>query len=96
MWNYDRKLQYPVNIKNPDAKAAKIIISQYGGLNLNKILYKNLNDRYGNQIYKMKKARRLKLVGKLFLLLFLFIFHNKQQIFNRHTKRLTKSISQRY
>ena len=65
MWNYDRKLQYPVNIKNPDAKAAKIIISQYGGLNLNKILYKNLNDRYGNQIYKMKKARRLKLVGKL-------------------------------
>jgi spore coat protein JC len=31
MWNYDRKLQYPVNIKNPDAKAAKIIISQYGG-----------------------------------------------------------------
>ena len=41
MWNYDRKLQYPVNIKNPDAKAAKIIISQYGGLNLNKILYKN-------------------------------------------------------
>ena len=31
MWNYDRKLQYPVNIKNPDAKAAKTIISQYGG-----------------------------------------------------------------
>ena len=31
MWNYDRKLQYPDNIKNPDAKAAKIIISQYGG-----------------------------------------------------------------
>lgn len=31
MWNYDRKLQYPVNIKNPDAKAAKVIISQYGG-----------------------------------------------------------------
>lgn len=65
MWNYDRKLQYPVNIKNPDAKAAKIIISQYGGLNLNKILYKNLNDRYGNQIYKMKKACRLEIVGKL-------------------------------
>lgn len=38
MWNYDRKLQYPVNIKNPDAKAAKVIISQYGGLNSNKIL----------------------------------------------------------
>lgn len=31
MWNYDRKLQYPVNIKKPDARAAKAIISQYGG-----------------------------------------------------------------
>lgn len=31
MWIYDRKLQFPVNIKNPDARAAKIIISQYGG-----------------------------------------------------------------
>lgn len=31
MWNYDRKLQYPVNIKNPDARAAKVIITQYGG-----------------------------------------------------------------
>jgi spore coat protein JC len=31
MWNYERKLQYPINIKNPDARAAKIIITQYGG-----------------------------------------------------------------
>ena len=31
MWQYDKKLQYPVNIKNPDPKAAQIIISQYGG-----------------------------------------------------------------
>ena len=31
MWDYDRKLQYPVKIKNPDARAAKIIITQYGG-----------------------------------------------------------------
>lgn len=31
MWNYDRKLQFPVNIKNPDARAAKVIITQYGG-----------------------------------------------------------------
>lgn len=31
MWIYERKLQYPVRIKNPDARAAKIIISQYGG-----------------------------------------------------------------
>ncbi len=31
MWQYEKKLQYPVNIKNPDAKAAKVIISQLGG-----------------------------------------------------------------
>ena len=31
MWGYDKKLQYPVNIKNPNPKMAKFIISQYGG-----------------------------------------------------------------
>ena len=31
MWIYDKKLQFPVKIKNPDPKAAKIIISQLGG-----------------------------------------------------------------
>ncbi|HIU10611.1 MAG TPA: manganese catalase family protein [Candidatus Avidehalobacter gallistercoris] len=37
MWNYDRKLQFPINIKTPDARAAKVIITQYGGLNANKL-----------------------------------------------------------
>lgn len=31
MWNYERMLQFPVNIKKPDAKAAQVIMSQYGG-----------------------------------------------------------------
>ena len=31
MWMYDKKLQYPVKIKNPNAGYAKIIISQLGG-----------------------------------------------------------------
>lgn len=31
MWVYEKKLQYPVNIKRADPKAAQIIISQYGG-----------------------------------------------------------------
>ena len=31
MWIYDRKLQYPVKIKNPNARYAKIIMSQLGG-----------------------------------------------------------------
>lgn len=31
MWTYQKKLQYPVNIKQPNPAYAKIIISQYGG-----------------------------------------------------------------
>lgn len=31
MWSYNKKLQYPVKIKNPNPKFAQIIISQYGG-----------------------------------------------------------------
>lgn len=31
MFDYEKKLQYPVNIKKPNAKLAKIIITQYGG-----------------------------------------------------------------
>jgi len=31
MWQYEKKLQYPVNIKTPNAKLAKIIVSQLGG-----------------------------------------------------------------
>ena len=31
MWTYEKKLQYPVNIKNTNPALAKVIISQYGG-----------------------------------------------------------------
>jgi len=31
MWNYDRKLMYPVNVKNANPELAKFIIAQYGG-----------------------------------------------------------------
>ena len=31
MWVYEKKLQYPVKIKTPNAKTAKYIISQLGG-----------------------------------------------------------------
>ena len=31
MWQYEKKLQYPVKIATPNPKYAKIIISQYGG-----------------------------------------------------------------
>lgn len=31
MWTYDKLLQYPINIKCPNPRLAKFIISQYGG-----------------------------------------------------------------
>ena len=37
MWNYEKKLQYPVKIKTPNPARAKVIISQLGGLSYNKI-----------------------------------------------------------
>lgn len=31
MWQYQKKLQYPINIKQTDPKLAQLIITQYGG-----------------------------------------------------------------
>ena len=31
MWKYEKKLEYPVNIKNKDLKMAKAMLAQYGG-----------------------------------------------------------------
>lgn len=31
MWNYEKRLQFPIDIKTPNAEIAKVIITQYGG-----------------------------------------------------------------
>jgi spore coat protein JC len=31
MWIYEKKLQFPVKIKNPNPKMAQVIMSQLGG-----------------------------------------------------------------
>lgn len=33
MWKYEKRLQYPINIKRKDLKMAKILSTQYGGAN---------------------------------------------------------------
>ena len=40
MWTYEKRLQYPVKIKEPDARAAKIIISQFGGADSNRLRFR--------------------------------------------------------
>ena len=49
MWKYEKKLQYPVNIKSKDLNFAKVLVTQYGGSNgeLGAAL------RYLNQRYTM-------------------------------------------
>jgi spore coat protein JC len=49
MFNYQKKLQYPVNIKKKDLRMAKLLVTQYGGSNgeLGAAL------RYLNQRYTM-------------------------------------------
>ena len=31
MWLYQKNLEFPVNIKTPDPRMAKLLITQYGG-----------------------------------------------------------------
>lgn len=38
MFSYEKRLQYPVKIANPNPALAKFIISQYGGADINKLL----------------------------------------------------------
>ncbi len=33
MWKYEKRLQYPINIKKKDLRMAKAILTQYGGAN---------------------------------------------------------------
>lgn len=53
MWIYEKRLQFPVNIKRPDPRMAKLIVTQYGGPDgeLSAAL------RYLNQRYTMPDER---------------------------------------
>ena len=53
MWIYEKKLQFPVNITCPDAKAAAVIISQLGGPDGEM----SASLRYLSQRYTMPDAR---------------------------------------
>ena len=33
MWKYEKKLQYPVDIKKKDLRMARYLVTQYGGSN---------------------------------------------------------------
>ena len=55
MWKYEKKLQYPVNIKNPNPKYAQIIITQYGGPDGEaSAAMRYLSQRYGQPYNEVK------------------------------------------
>ena len=53
MWNYEKRLQYPIRISTPNAKLASYIISQYGGPDGEA----GASFRYLSQRYSMKDRR---------------------------------------
>ena len=47
MWKYEKKLQYPINIKKKDLRMAKYLVTQYGGSNGElAAAFRYLNQRY--------------------------------------------------
>ena len=50
MWTYERRLEYPVKITRPNAKMAKVIMSQFGGPDGEL----SASQRYLSQRYSMK------------------------------------------
>ncbi len=47
MWKYEKRLQYPVNIKNKDLRMARLLVTQYGGSNGElAAAFRYLNQRY--------------------------------------------------
>lgn len=46
MWQYEKKLQYPVKIANPNPALAKVIISQLGGADFKKLYIKMKSSLY--------------------------------------------------
>ena len=49
MWDYERKLMYPVKIKNPNPELARYVISQYGGPYLNCLSFLSLSPKHAFQ-----------------------------------------------
>ena len=61
MWKYDKKLEYPINIKKKDLKMAKAMLAQYGGPDGEW----TASMRYLNQRYSMPDERGYALLNDI-------------------------------
>ena len=69
MWKYEKKLEYPINIKKKDLKMAKAMLAQYGGPDGEFAAAL----RYLNQRYSMPDEKGYAFTP-LTLLLFIYMF----------------------
>ena len=63
MWQYEKKLQYPVKIANPNPALAKVIISQLGGADFKKLYKKNLAFSHRNKIITLSNYAILTIIS---------------------------------
>lgn len=68
MFNYEKRLQYPVKIKNPNPQLAKIIITQYGGP------FRNLLQFHINKSLKAFITKPDSMFHNIYPVIILFIF----------------------
>ena len=68
MWQYEKKLQFPVRIKNPNPRTAQIVISQFGGPGLEKLSFDIILDAaHGiNPADQLKTLRKMRDTGAVF------------------------------
>lgn len=79
MWTYEKRLQFPINIKKPDLNAAQLIITQFGGPDGEL----GASQRYLSQRYSMPYrdvAGILNDIGVSVSILHLFTYPNKQAV----------------
>lgn len=88
MWQYEKKLQYPVKIANPNPALAKVIISQLGGADFKKLYTRHTNAKKatlkasGWHFTTLKKTHNLNRRNNYY---FLYIYANQDcYIYNRY------------
>ena len=56
MWNYEKRLEYPIKIKQTNPTLAAMIISQYGGPYFNKVYNNKIMHRQGiSQLFHLNR-----------------------------------------
>ena len=59
MWNYEKRLEYPINIKETNPKMAKFIMSQYGGPYCISLFFEKNKPRKKSRVYSLYLACKM-------------------------------------